>query len=172
MENQVMNDNRIRTESNRSTNKSTGEPGHRGWQLGGILQTPSPEPIRAPVSQSKEETIRPRFVVLAAVAIGLIIFGQLSKDRGANSTFEVWMRETENSYAGYLARIGPDIGEHEVSSRKRRVAGIVLRLNDSFRQHDFATLRREAINLTILDGDANSPAYRLGVEILGKYQIE
>lgn len=172
MENQVMNDNRIRTESNRSTNKSTGEPGHRGWQLGGIIQTLSPEPIRAPVSQSKEETIRPRFVVLAVVAIGLIIFGQLSKDRGANSTFEVWMRETENSYAGYLARIGPDIGEHEVSSRKRRVAEIVLRLNDSFRQHDFATLRLEAINLTILDGDANSPAYRLGVEILGKYQIE
>ena len=172
MESQVMNDNRIRSESNRSANKSIGEPGNRGWHIGGMLQTPSPEPIIAPVSQSKEETIRPRFVVLAVVAIGLIIFGQLSKDRGANSAFEVWIRETEDSYAGYLARIGPDIGEQEVSSRKRRVAEIVARLNDSFRQHDFATLRREATNLTILDGDANSPAYRLGVEILGKYQIE
>lgn len=167
-----MKDGQIRTESNPTADQSIGGSCSQGWQIGGSSPTNRTHPIKPQVRQTNEGKIRPQFLILVVVAIGLVIFGQLRKDKGANHSFEVWVRETESEYAGYLERIGADIGEHEVSTRKRQAAEIVTRLTDSFRQHDFVELRREAINLTDLDGDGNSPAYRLGVEILDKYQIE
>jgi hypothetical protein len=143
----------------------------QGWQLGGVV-VKAVSPRVTPVRSTATRAIRPQFVLLAIAAILVVVIGIMTDDKKSSRSLEAQLSEAKKEYDVYLESLRPLMGDREVERRRYQSQNILNRLTVAHQQVDLLSLRREATYLTDLDRDANSPLYRLGIELFIEYQAD
>ena len=143
----------------------------QGWQLGGAAVKVAP-PRANPVRSTAPLAIRPQFLLLAIAAILVVVIGSTTDDQKSARSLEEQISEAKNDYNVYLESLRPLVGNREVERRRYQSQNILNRLTLAHHQVDLLSLRREATYLTDLDRDANSPLYRLGIDLHKEYEAD